>query len=103
MKAEKIFFSMLHIIEGIKKMALSPKEIKVLTLVALGYSDKEIGITLKIAYATVRTHIDKAVLKLNANNRTHAVMIYKFMNRHWLEEFYEEDNHTLDGRNLFSK
>ena len=51
-------------------MALSPKEVKVLTLVAMGYSDKEIGVELKIAYGTVRNHIDKVVLKLNAQNRT---------------------------------
>ena len=60
-------------------MVLSPKEIKVMTLVAMGYSDKEIGVELKIAYGTVRNHVDKAVLKLHAQNRTHAVMIYKLM------------------------
>ena len=58
-------------------MTLSPKEIEVLTLVAMGYSDKQIGVDLKIAYGTVRNHIDRAVLKLNAQNRTHAAMIYK--------------------------
>ncbi len=83
-------------------MGLSPKEIEVITLVALGYSDKEICSELKIAYGTVRNHIDKAVLKLRAQNRTHAVMIYKFMNKEWLEEFYEKNNHTLDCRNLLS-
>ncbi len=82
-------------------MTLSPKQVEVLTLVALGYSDKEIGVKLNIAYGTVRNHIDKAVLKLNAHNRTHAVMIYKLIKRDWLEEFYEEDNHTLDGRRIF--
>ncbi|CDE88780.1 TPA: LuxR family transcriptional regulator [Candidatus Gastranaerophilales bacterium HUM_20] len=84
-------------------MTLSPKEIEVLTLVAMGYSDKQIGVDLKIAYGTVRNHIDRAVLKLNAQNRTHAAMIYKLMNKDWLEEFYEENNNTLDRRNLLSK
>lgn len=84
-------------------MTLSPKEIEVLTLVAMGYSDKQIGVDLKIAYGTVRNHIDRAVLKLNAQNRTHAAMIYKLMNKGWLEEFYEENNNTLDRRNLLSK
>ena len=77
-------------------MTLSPKEIEVLTLVAMGYSDKQIGVDLKIAYGTVRNHIDRAVLKLNAQNRTHAAMIYKLMNKDWLEELYEENNNTLD-------
>ena len=84
-------------------MTLSPKEIEVLTLVAMGYSDKQIGVDLKIAYGTVSNHIDRAVLKLNAQNRTHAAMIYKLMNKDWLEEFYEENNNTLDRRNLLSK
>lgn len=83
-------------------MKLSPREVEVITLVALGYSDKEIGVTLKITYGTVRNHIDKVVLKLQAQNRTHAVMIYKFINRDWLEEYYEENNHTLDSRNVLS-
>ena len=42
-------------------MALSPKEVEVITLVALGYSDKEICSALKIAYGTVRNHIDRAI------------------------------------------
>ena len=71
-------------------MALSPKEVEVLTLVALGYSDKEIGTELNIKYGTVRNHIDKAVLKLNAQNRTHAAMIYKLKNKDWLEDKYEK-------------
>ena len=83
-------------------MALSPKEIQVLTLVAMGYSDKQIGVELKIAYGTVRNHIDRVVLKLNAQNRTHAAMIYKLMNKDWLEDIYEKNNNSLDCGNVLS-
>ena len=83
-------------------MTLSPKEIKVLSLVALGFSDKEIAIKLKISYGTVRTHIDKSVLKLNARNRSNAILIYKMIHKEWLEEFYETYNNTLDSRKLLS-
>ena len=83
-------------------MVLSQKEIKVMTLVAMGYSDKEIGVELKIAYGTVRNHVDKAVLKLHAQNRTHAVMIYKLMNKDWLEDVYEANNYTLERRRILS-
>ncbi len=86
----------------LRKMALSPKELEVLTLVALGYSDKEISVQLKIAYGTVRNHVDKAVLKLNAQNRTHAVIIYKLMHKDWLEDFYETNYNTLDSREVLS-
>jgi DNA-binding NarL/FixJ family response regulator len=57
-------------------MKLSPKELDVLALVALGYSDKEIGTKMKISYGTVRSHVDKIVLKLGARNRANAVFIY---------------------------
>lgn len=86
----------------LRKMALSPKELEVLTLVALGYSDKEISVQLKIAYGTVRNHVDKAVLKLNAQNRTHAVIIYKLIHKDWLEDFYETNYNTLDSREVLS-
>ncbi len=90
-------------VKELGKMALSPKELQVLTLVAMGYSDKQIGVELKIAYGTVRNHIDKAVLKLNAQNRTHAAIIYKLMNKDWLEDiYYEKNNSTLDRRRILS-
>ena len=81
---------------------LSPKELKVLSLGALGFSDKEIAVKLNISYGTVRTHIDKTVLKLNARNRSNAILIYKLINKEWLEEFYETYNNTLDSRELLS-
>ncbi len=83
-------------------MILSFKQEQVLSLVALGYSDKQIAGRLNITYGTVRNHIDKAVLKLNAQNRTHAVMIYKFIKRDWLEEYYEKNNNTLECRRVLS-
>ena len=83
-------------------MTLSPKEVKILTFVALGYSDKEIGQKLKISYGTVRTYVDRVILKLRAQNRTHAVIIYKLINKDWLEEFYETYNNSLDSRTLLS-
>lgn len=83
-------------------MTLSPKEVKVLTLVALGYSDKEIGLKLNIKYGTVRHHMDRVILKLGAKNRTHAAIIYKMQNKLWLEEYYEENNYSLDRRRVLS-
>jgi len=68
-------------------MKLSPAELNVLTLVALGYSDKEIGTKTKISYGTVRSHIDKLVLKLNARNRTHAAIVYMSKHPGWLNNF----------------
>ncbi len=83
-------------------MILSFKQEQVLSLVALGYSDKQIARKLNITYGTVRNHVDKAVLKLNAQNRTHAVMIYKFIKKDWLEEYYEKNNNTLECGRILS-
>ncbi len=65
-------------------MKLTPKESAVITLVASGYSDKEIGVILKISYGTVRDYIDKIVLKLQARNRTHAAILYAKIHSDWL-------------------
>lgn len=67
-------------------MKLSPKEIKVLTLVALGYSDKEIGVKLNVKYGTIRTYIDRIVHKLKARNRTNAAVIYISKNPKWINK-----------------
>lgn len=83
-------------------MALTPKELEVLTLVALGYSDKQISKNLKISYGTVRNHIDRIILKLQAENRAHAVIVYKMLNKNWLEEYYETHYNTLDRRRILS-
>ena len=55
-----------------------------LALVALGYSDKEICNELNIKYGTVRTHIDRIILKLGARNRGHAVLTYVSKDPEWL-------------------
>ncbi len=65
-------------------MKLTPKEFKILGLVALGYTDKEVSVKAKITYSTVRSHVDRLVLKLNARNRTHAAIIYMKNNPSWL-------------------
>lgn len=57
-------------------MNLSPKELKVLTLVAEGMSDKEIGVELNISERTVQTHLTRIMLKLQAKNRVNAAVLF---------------------------
>ena len=52
---------------------LSGREIEVLTLVAQGHGNKEIGKQLHISTATVRTHLIHIYGKLGVNDRTAAV------------------------------
>lgn len=53
---------------------LSPRELSILRLVAGGYSNKEIGRALAISDGTVKNHITDILQKLEARDRTHAVL-----------------------------
>ena len=54
---------------------LSEREIDILTRVAQGNSNKIIASQLEISEATVKYHLQSALSKLGANDRTHAVTI----------------------------
>ncbi|MBO5385971.1 helix-turn-helix transcriptional regulator [bacterium] len=64
-------------------MKLSPTKLKVLTLVAKGFTDKEISQQLQMSTRTIQTHLNSIVLALNAKNRTHAVALYKHYHPKW--------------------
>ena len=55
--------------------ALTEREIRVLELIALGNSNKQIGKHLSIGEATVKSHVTNILSKLSANDRAHAVTI----------------------------
>lgn len=70
-------------------MKLSPKEHDVLTLIACGYTDKEVALRLNISIRTVQSHLSSILLKLNARNRVNAVVVYMHLNPKWkIEERY---------------
>jgi DNA-binding NarL/FixJ family response regulator len=54
---------------------LSSREIDVLRLIARGNANKEIAAQLSIAEETVKSHVTNIMVKLRANDRTHAVTI----------------------------
>ena len=62
---------------------LSPKEHNVLTLIACGFTDKEVALKLNISIRTVQTHIASILLKLKARNRVNAVVVYMHLNPKW--------------------
>jgi len=55
--------------------ALTPREIEVLALIALGNSNKLIADKLSIADETVKGHVSSVISKLGAHDRTHAVTL----------------------------
>jgi DNA-binding NarL/FixJ family response regulator len=57
------------------EVALTPREVEVLSLVARGLGNKEVGDVLGTAPGTVKAHVQSILSKLNAKDRTHAVTI----------------------------
>lgn len=61
--------------EYFPKVALTPREVEVLTFVAKGLSNKEIGDHLGAAGGTVKMHVQHILSKLGVADRTHAVTV----------------------------
>lgn len=69
--------SNIHLVPPVPTEAttLTTRELEVLTLVAEGLTDIEIGSRLFIAAFTVKSHIKKLLRKLGARSRAHAVAV----------------------------
>jgi DNA-binding CsgD family transcriptional regulator len=59
------------------KLGITPREHEILTLIAAGLSNREIGERLFVSENTVKTHSSRLFDKLNARRRTQAVQIAK--------------------------
>ncbi len=64
-------------------MKLSPRKLEILTLLARGFTDKEIALKLNISKRTVQTHISSILIGLNARNRVNAVAKYMASHPRW--------------------
>lgn len=53
---------------------LTPRELEVLRLIALGYSNEEIAAAEFVSMATVKTHVRHILLKTGSRDRVHAVL-----------------------------
>lgn len=65
----------MEIAEHVADDALTEREVQVLRRVAAGKSNKLIAAELGISEGTVKTHMKSILPKLDASDRTHAVMI----------------------------
>ncbi|MEU8891352.1 response regulator transcription factor [Streptomyces sp. NPDC048442] len=61
--------------EALPRAALTGREEEVLRLMATGLSNPEIAAALRVSLETVKTHVGNVLIKLGAQNRTHAVVI----------------------------
>ena len=61
--------------EYFPQVALTPREVEVLSYVAKGMANKEIAHQLGTAAGTIKMHVQNILAKLDASDRTHAVTI----------------------------
>lgn len=54
---------------------LTPREIDVLRLAAVGNTNHKIGVQLGLSEGTVKTHMKNVLAKMRARDRTHAVLL----------------------------
>lgn len=59
-----------------RRKHFSPRQSQILSLMAAGFSDKEIARKIGISYPTVRTHIDRIFRDKGLRNRTEAVAVW---------------------------
>jgi two-component system NarL family response regulator len=58
---------------GLSRESVTGRELEVLSLLARGMSNKEIGVLLYISESTVKSHLRSIFAKLNALSRTEAI------------------------------
>src|SRR5580698_2462365 len=61
--------------EYFPQVALTPREVEVLSCVARGLANKEIAHKLGTANGTIKMHLQNILEKLGASDRTHAVTL----------------------------
>ena len=61
----------------VSELAITPRELEILGLIATGLSNREIADQLFVSENTVKTHSSRLFDKLGAKRRTHAVQIGK--------------------------
>ena len=64
-----------HLAEHLTDDTLTAREIEILRLIASGNSNRDVGNALSITEVTVKVHVKHIMAKLEANDRTEAVVI----------------------------
>ncbi len=59
--------------EKTRKTSITPKEKKIIELIALGYTDREIADLLKTTYSSIRNVFNNLLIKTGTVNRPHLV------------------------------
>lgn len=57
---------------------VTTREVEVLNLLALGFSNEEIGVSLEVQTGTVKHHINQAAIKLDLHSRVLLALYWSF-------------------------
>lgn len=68
--------------EATRPSILTLRETEILTLIAQGYSNKQIARDIYISESTVKNHVSSIIRKLDVNDRTQAVVMA--INNRWI-------------------
>jgi DNA-binding NarL/FixJ family response regulator len=71
--ARVVVWGSAQVLVPVRRKHFSPRQSEILSLMAEGFSDKEIARKIGISYPTVRTHIDRVFRDYGLRNRTEAV------------------------------
>lgn len=78
----KVALSVLRPEPGVEGQALTPRELRVLEVLAQGKRNKEIAAQLAITETTVKSHLNRAYQKLHVSDRLEAAL---YVERHGLD------------------
>ena len=64
-----------QVVDQSSALHLTDRQLEILTLVALGFSEKEVAVRLGISFRTARNHVTNVDERLGLHRRSEAVMI----------------------------
>jgi len=71
---------------------LTKRHTRIMVMVAMGFSNEEIGQAMGITYRTVQSHLTTIFSRLGVTSRTQAVATLEWVTipKQYLEEFYND-------------
>ncbi|MFH0942503.1 MAG: response regulator transcription factor [Chloroflexota bacterium] len=80
---------------------LTPRELEILSYVAQGYMNKQVAYKLSISEQTIKNHITSILRKLDANDRTQAVVMA--MHYGWIPSRVEKPLQNIDFKTAHTR
>ncbi len=72
---EAVVAFVLQIVPPTSSLPLTDRQLEILTLLALGFSEKEVAVRLGISFRTARNHVANVYERLGLHHRAEAVLM----------------------------